>query len=109
MDEPAAQETITPENEQPQTEAASGEVPQSAPVDAIPPENTWLLYYNGEKALTKAEFTWQPEDALRVPESVARTLIGSDNLRKVDDEELFYALRAKVEILPDDEPATPGA
>jgi hypothetical protein len=73
-------------------------IPDPAPVEAIPapppPEATWLLHYAGTAPLTKAGYTWQPNEALSVPESLARTLIGSDQLRVVQDIDMFNSGRA---------------
>lgn len=71
-------------------------VPDAAPVPATAPaEETWLLHYNGTEPLTKGAYTWQPDQVIPVPESVARTLFGSDNLRVVTDLEMFNALKAR--------------
>jgi hypothetical protein len=68
-------------------------IPDQAPASA-PPEATWLLHYAGTAPLTKAGYTWQPNEALSVPESLARTLIGSDQLRVVQDLDVFNSGRA---------------
>jgi len=57
-------------------------------------EESWLLHYSGTEPLTKAGYSWKPDEVVAVPESVARTLFGSDNLRVVQDKELFDAMRA---------------
>ena len=81
MNDPAEQDTSTPE------------APPSPVLDPPPlTEDTWLLHYSGTEPLTRGAYTWQPDQVVSVPEAIARTLFGSDNLRVVQDPELREAL-----------------
>jgi hypothetical protein len=82
------------------------ETPEPAAVDADPAaaqpppteqaeESTWLLHYAGTEPLTLGETTWEPDGVQRLPESVARGLVGSHNLRVVQDEDVFNQIRAR--------------
>ena len=58
-------------------------------------EPPWLLLYSGTEPLTKGGYSWQPQQAQLVPASIARTLVGSDNLRVVQDEQLYRDIQAR--------------
>ena len=62
---------------------------------ASPADAAWLLHYGGTEPLSKAGYTWQPDQVVEVPESVARTLFGADHLRVVIDIDLFNAMRER--------------
>lgn len=101
MDEQADPGILVPETQPvstptPEQVAAAETILHAAQAHpAIPAEDTWLLHYSGTEPLEKDGYTWQPDQVIPVPESVARRLFGGDQLRVVRDIDLFNAMRER--------------